>query len=230
MGEAVSSKLLTEIGKVKATILDQTIEKWDTNDFDRSKKFLMEHCQYTDHTINILQVIGTQHTDYQGLTWRKLLRMGKRMSLNHSLYESNPDYYLKTDRKEPSMSFQCIDGGPLLYVEAGNHRTCIAKASFCLTGVFMLHGVELNDYHIDWNLKRIFDEIEKIIESRELSIYIKPINTVVSCEDSDKRIVNQTNCFLDGVRGEQFLSNLKKKSPQTLIADILRRGYEKLFH
>jgi hypothetical protein len=135
----------------------------------------------------VFSVTGTQHADYAGLpTWIRLLEVGKRMPRNLRLFQENPDYYYQDIKKQPSMYYQTVDGKDYYVGADGNHRTAIAKAAFFLDkSKTLLHGVTVNSYIVDYELKAEYDDILKIAKERKLSVYTSVGKTAVSREDGD---------------------------------------------
>lgn len=181
---AQTPRLLKRITEVRPEILQREIKGWDKDEFMKLQPFIYEHYWASHATINIFRVTGTQHPDYIGMSWLDFLGKGKRMSLNHRLYEDNPDYYDSCGKKEPTMYFQSIDGGELYVGQDGNHRTAIAKAIFYLEGDPSLHGVEVNDYRVDWKMKDLYDRVDRIIKGKGLPYHIQPVTKAFGRDDS----------------------------------------------
>ncbi len=78
------------------------------------------------------------------------------------------------------MYYLSIDDGDLFIGADGNHRTCIARFEFYRKGHDILHGVTVDNYHVDWKTKRLFDEFSEEIERKELpySIRVEPETTL----------------------------------------------------
>lgn len=179
-----TNNIIDDIKAVNPDILNRRIEKWDKTEFLKLLPFVKEHYWHGNASINVFRVTGTQHPDYSGMTWIEFLENGKRMKLNLKLYAENPQYYYETGTKMPTMYFQSIDGGGLYIGGDGNHRTCIAKAAFYLGGHSILHGVNLDNYTIDWDIKRYFDETTVLIRDKRLPYHIEPVATAISRDDS----------------------------------------------
>lgn len=111
--------------------------------------FIVESIWNSEVTINLDQVKGTTHPDYENLNWISLLYRGKRMKRNISELLSNPNYYCTTKKKAPTMSYIRHSDG--YWVDAdGNHRTCIGRFFLHLTDRNpFLHGVEVREVRID---------------------------------------------------------------------------------
>lgn len=176
--------LVDNIKSVNPDILNRKIKLWDKEGFSELQPFIKERFWQDSTSVNIFRVVGTQHPDYAGLTWLEFLEKGKRMSLNLNLFESNPAYYDESKKKEPSMYYQSIDGGELYIADDGNHRTCIAKCAFYLSGNSVLHGITLYDYRIDWELKQIFEDIQSIVTQKRLPYFVSVVSNTVSRDDS----------------------------------------------
>ncbi len=81
---------------------DEKIKSWDRLQFKTEVfPFVKEHRWIDNASIDIFRVVGTQHVDYAGLTWKELLEKGKRMDINLRLYLENPGYYHETTKKQP---------------------------------------------------------------------------------------------------------------------------------
>ncbi len=62
-------------------------------------------------SVNPMELVGTAHPDYIGLSSLDMLTAGKRMdSINLPLLSKNPEYYLETTKKEPVMNYARVDG------------------------------------------------------------------------------------------------------------------------
>lgn len=102
-------------------------------------------------SVDLSRVIATTHPDYAGSTWGDLkprpvgprAETMKRQSLNLSLLEQNPDYYLSRDEKE-HWSFYRL--GDQYIIETGNHRTIYARFFLAANGLApRVHGVSVCD-------------------------------------------------------------------------------------
>jgi hypothetical protein len=136
--------------------------------------FVVEEKTYPYGKISPLEVVGTYHPDYQGLTWEEFLYKGKRMKLNFDLLKHNPDYYFSDEIKLPLMSFIRINGR-LFVRDDGNHRTAIARLLFTLIGEpeRPLQGVLLVEIRIDTSL---YEEYKKFVSLlKELNPKIPPV-------------------------------------------------------
>ncbi|MHB8281947.1 MAG: hypothetical protein ACYDDE_03965 [bacterium] len=179
--------LYSEIKAADPEILNRKIERWDDLNFTQLEPFVKEMLWRDNTSINVFSVVGTQHADYAGLpSWTKLLEVGKRMPRNLRLFQENPDYYYQNTKKQPSMYYRTIDGKNYYVGADGNHRTAIAKAAFFIDkSPVLLHGVTVNSYIVDYELKTEYDEILKIAKERKLSVYISVGKTAISREDGD---------------------------------------------
>lgn len=223
--EIENMELVQQAIEAKPEVLDKEILAWDKNEFVKLQPFIKEHYWAGNATINIFRVAGTQHPDYIGMTWIEFLQKGKRMGLNLRLYERNPGYYNEHSKKDPTMYFQSIDGGELFIGQDGNHRSAIARAAFYFGGDPNLYGVEVNDYRIDWALKKAYEDLRDAITERRLPYYIEPVTKLVKREDTggwmlDRyqpriRVINakkgeDKELDLEGIKS--FASRIKKKN------------------
>ncbi len=159
--------------------------------FQTTQQFAARHYWIAAGSINIFRVVGTQHPDYIGRTWREFLEQGKHMPANHALWEGNPGYYRETAPKKPGMAYVSLDGldwfvgsadGPLL--ECGNHRTCIARFIFSTEGRTTLHGVTLSDWRVDANFLAAYRAIESLIHTQHYGWRVKHKSVLVRREDT----------------------------------------------
>jgi len=128
--------------------------------------YCTEHYWSNNESINVCNVVGTAHPDYIGLTWSEFIHVGKRMKLNLSLLQTNPQYYLNKESKKPSMYYVEIDGK--LYVDGdGNHRTALSKFFHTFNGTNpTLHGVIVKKYKIDNVLKEFIESTNKTLKEK----------------------------------------------------------------
>ena len=179
------NNLLNEIKSANPDILNQQIKSWDDLRFNQIEPFLVEKRWEDSTSVNVFSVTGTQHPDYAGLnSLIRLLEVGKSMYLNLPLFKQKPEYYFEKIKKIPSMYYLSINGGEYYIGADGNHRTAIAKAAFFLdeTDGF-LHGVTLNSFKADLELKKCFENINETVKKRNLSLYVTVETKTVSRED-----------------------------------------------
>jgi hypothetical protein len=172
------------IAKVEAmdSVLNNTIEPFP--DIDSLKPFAVS-CYWTGTKIvNVFEVVGTAHPDYIGATWITMLRLGKRMrSINLPLLQENPGYYFDISEKSPEMYYTRINDR--LYISGeGNHRTSIAKALFSFLGLQNFGAVKYEEYQVDEEGLRIFQEVGRMIREKTLPIDIRPLKENNKREDT----------------------------------------------
>lgn len=164
---------------------NEILSLWNETNFLELQPFIKEHYWCGNASVNVFRVVGTRHPDYANNTWLHVLMNAKRMNnINIPLYCSNPGYYQETCAKDPYMHYQSIDGGDLFIGNEGNHRTTIARFDFYKKGITNLHGVFLDDYKIDWEFKKIYDEANTIIREKGLRIYISLNKSIVERQDT----------------------------------------------
>lgn len=144
---------------------DQVIEKAMPHQLQED--FVVKKTWYTYGSVNLLQVRGTLHPDYAGMTWRELLQNGRRMSGNLKLFRENPTYYTELQDRLPGMQFLFING--IGYVsEDGNHRTCIGKFFLAGQNSPFLHGVRFSEYVWDMHILKLFKSIQNKLATLHL--------------------------------------------------------------
>lgn len=167
--------LVKRVLKEKPEFANHIIEEFDENMFAEMRNFATLEYWCDNDSINVFDVVGTRHPDYQGMSWLDFLQYGKRMVHNLSYFEANPGYYLKDERKFPQMSFIRVNGRT--YVDDdGNHRTCIARFFFYFRGDRTnLHGIKLKEYVIDQSVWSIYLHLKNLLNSKKLyHIEVKP--------------------------------------------------------
>ncbi|TXF11205.1 hypothetical protein [Pelomicrobium methylotrophicum] len=157
---------------------------WDEDAFRAVEPFVVEKYWSGQHSINVFEVVGTQHPDYQGMTWLEFLQQGKRMRQNLALQESNPDYYLEDAVKLPTMYYVAIDGSGWYVAGDGNHRTCIARFMFHRMGRTMLHGVNVESYRTDRHAAEVFRALREMITRKGLPLLAEPYREKLSRDDT----------------------------------------------
>lgn len=129
---------------------------WDDHKLRLHGGFLRRHYWTDQGSINVFCIKGTEHPDYQGLTWHDFLHRGKRMDRNIPMLERNPGYYLETERKKPSMYYNSYNGIDWYIGADGNHRSGLARFLFHEREMTYLHGVHLSHYEFDEPLLAVY--------------------------------------------------------------------------
>lgn len=133
---------------------DQVIEACKLIDADASQ--FVTSCYWSDQaSLNLLDVCGTTHPDYAGMTWREFLAKGRRMEGNLLAFRHNPAYYTEALQRLPSMYFHKIDGKTFV-AEDGNHRTCIGRFYLYAQESPYIHGVNLVETVVDWHFLALY--------------------------------------------------------------------------
>lgn len=233
MEKNMINDLLSEIKSVNPDIFNQPIKSWDDLGFNQIQPFLTENRWEDSASINVFSVIGTQHPEYAGLpSWIRLLEIGKRMYLNLPLFKQKPEYYFEKTKKIPSMYYLSINSGEYYIGADGNHRTAIAKAAFFLEQTDgSIHGVTLNSFKVDLELKKCFENINETIKKRNLPLYASVETKTVSRKDGDGWMLekyapaiqiqdykkNNYTVLHNAEKAEEFLENIN--------ASIFRRFF-----
>lgn len=74
------------------------------------------------------KIVGSDHPRYSGVSWRKFLSTGKRLSDNLRRFRQNPNYFGET--LQPNSHYghwSLAQIGENYYICEGNHRSIIAK-------------------------------------------------------------------------------------------------------
>ncbi|PIV15564.1 MAG: hypothetical protein COZ20_03375 [Gallionellales bacterium CG_4_10_14_3_um_filter_54_96] len=161
-----------------------TLKAWDENDFRAKQPFVNEKYWSSQHSINVFEVVGTAHPDYQGMCWLEFLEKGKRMRQNLQLQQSNPIYYLDEAVKLPTMYYIEIDNSGWHINGDGNHRTCIARFMFQGLSKTMLHGVNVESYRTDQQAFNAFNRLRIAAAIKNLPWIIESKRKTISREDT----------------------------------------------
>lgn len=161
----------------------EPIRAWDLDAYRAAEPFVVEKSWSARHSIDVFEVVGTAHPDYQGLTWRQFLEAGKRMPLNLALHRDNPGYYLDGSVKLPPMYYIALDDSGWFVNGDGNHRTCIARFFFHGLGRTMLHGVHAESYRTDPYAREVFEALSEFIAAHGLRLRAEPHRKTLSRTD-----------------------------------------------
>lgn len=174
--------LLEIVSKNKPEFADGIMEPFPAEVQKDINDFSSIHSWNACTSIDINEVVGTEHPDYAGKSWLNLLKNGKRMSINLPLLASNPDYYFQISPKEPPMYFKLVNGK--LYIGGdGNHRTCIAKFFLNYKNAYSLGGVTIDEYIIDYHFKSVYEKCVTLIHQKRLPLRYKIIRKPVKRDD-----------------------------------------------
>lgn len=139
---------------------DQVIEKYELCTFPDYHKFVTSEYWANEGSVNVLDVCGTMHPEYAGMTWREFLAKGRRMDGNLKAFVRNPAYYTELVSRLPAIYYHKIDAQTFIGAD-GNHRTCIGK--------FYLYGLD-NPY-----IHRV-QTTESVIDRRFADCYRRLLN------------------------------------------------------
>lgn len=163
---------------------EQRIAAWDEAGFRAAAPFVIDKYWSSQQSINVFEVVGTAHPEYQGLTWAAFLARGKRMRQNLLLQDQHPAYYLSEAVKLPTMSYIALNNSGWHVYKDGHHRTCIARFMFDGLGRAMLHGVWVEAYRTDEIAAEAYRRLQDIIARRRLPILVEPERVTLSREDT----------------------------------------------
>lgn len=162
----------------------QKLLPWDEEQHRKELQFATSYSWSSQQSINVFEVVGTAHPDYIGLSWLEFLEQGKRMRNNVALQESNPDYYLNQEIKQPTM-FYVRTSNTGWYVNGdGNHRTCLARFFFGDLGRTMLHGVTVGEHRIDHHALWVYSWLQDLIAQKGIRLQIEPSKKKLARDDS----------------------------------------------
>ncbi len=212
-----TSDIILEV-KIQNCVLNNAIEPFP--DLKSLEPFCVSYYWCNSESVNVFQVIGTAHPDYIGATWIDMLKLGKRMSLNLGLLAQNPIYYFESKKKEPDMNYTKINDKIYISRE-GNHRTAIAKALFYYTGDTVLHGIDFQEYKIDFSLKENFEKLKKLLFAKFPYIEAKIERKTVKREDT-------AGWFKEYYEITISLINHKKNKTHSIKPSVLNTVLQKL--
>ena len=135
----------------------------DCGDLQQSP-FVIETRFATISSVPVSKIIGSCHPSYCGMTWGDFMTKGERIERRLQQVDEAPDYYYASDKKE-HIGFIKFPNG--YFIEAGNHRSAIAKFLFFLDEKYnqYLHGVCVTEYIFDNDGERLVDELSIIIDA-----------------------------------------------------------------
>lgn len=184
MSNKIESTLLKQACENPPLWAGDILESWSESLYREKEPFVVSHYWTGQGSVNVFNVAGTMHSDYQNGSWLQLLQTGKRMHLNLPLLESNPGYYQETSPKEPMMYFKTWDGIKFYIGDDGNHRTCIARFHFYDQGLTQLHGVTIDHYQVDEVLFQVYQELKRELTEQKLFVLLTPQRELLRREDT----------------------------------------------
>jgi len=161
------------------------LRAWDRDELAGLEPFITAIEWHAATDINLLEVAGTAHPDYAGLSCVELLERGKRMPANLTLAAQNPGYYTAAGPKLPTMDYVGYADGPLFIGGDGNHRTAIASCLLPLDhGIYHLSGVEIRRHRHDAAAAAAFIELATALAHRGLPLHALASRRLLAREDA----------------------------------------------
>jgi len=159
------------------------------NEFLRNvEDFIAKKRLELNSSVDIDEVVGTDHLKYIGYTYLEMLDFGLKMDINIPLFLQNPEYYYDKNRKNPAIYYACFNlpgGDKIAFVDGdGNHRTAIAKVIRAYDKSYTtIYGVVKTTYYIDYEMMNKFLYLK---EETEKSGYTLQINKIEASVKEDK--------------------------------------------
>lgn len=112
---------------------DKKIEEFP---YKSSNEYSSKSTVFENVIVDPIKIVGSDHPNYAGSTWRTFLSTGKRISANICRYEENPFYFgseLQSHSHYGHWTLAQI--GEVYFICEGNHRSLIAKFLACEKGM-----------------------------------------------------------------------------------------------
>jgi len=185
------------------------------------KDFIDVEEYYSNTSIDVFKVVGTNHPNYIGVPWVYMLKVGVRMdNVNLPLLRKNPGYYFEETPKKPPMYYAEIDGKFYIYGD-GNHRTSIAKVLYSYTGHREIHGITLYRFSVDHQRKQLIEELKKVSKVKQVFLDVETERRRIRREDKEgfHRDYFQIDVKVTGKKGKAVRLTTKEELKQ-LINEI----------
>lgn len=196
---------------------DTAIESMNQETYKQPFTRLFGWC--TEGAVNIQRVVGTMHPDYAGMTWRELLRKGRRMDANLKHFHDNPGYYTNVVHRRPSMHIVFIDGKG--YVgEDGNHRTCIGRFYLYPQQTPFMYGIRMSEQFTDMRLLALYERLSRLLPPQ---CTVAPCSQEIRREDGDGWAEHEYALTLR-------LENRRRGYVAELAADEIEEGLLPVLH
>lgn len=146
--------------------------------------FVTKHYWSDEASVNVFNVVGTDHWDYQDKTWLSFLQGGKRMVHNLQKLEDNPDYYLNLSSRHPRIHYYTTDGLQYYVGSDGNHRTCLARFFLFEQAQAYLHRVTVDHFQVDWLFYDLYKRFRQLIIAQQLPYELTATTKTIGREDT----------------------------------------------
>jgi hypothetical protein len=186
--------------------------------------FLESHYWTETGSVNVFQIVGTDHWDYQGKSWLDFLTSGKRMQRNLQALIDNPSYYLEPTFRRPAIRYNTVDGLNFYVGSDGNHRSCIARFFLAEQQISQLYDVTVNHYKVRENFHRIYTGLNQAIKEMKVLVDIYPKRIQAGREDAAGWKIDhyETNLVWHEIQtGEKMTMN--EEQSQDKLNDLLHK-------
>ncbi|MDD5211921.1 MAG: hypothetical protein PHV62_05860 [Sulfuricurvum sp.] len=141
----------------------------DLNEISKSvTPFICEEIYQYDASVPLDDICGSGHPSYSCRTWGYILKGAKKIDKNLVKAIDNPNYYID-HAVASSDAISYLKIRDKYYVEAGNHRTTIAKFLLPAFGMSEINNVTVCEYKIDEVLIKLIDRLNQAIIERGLT-------------------------------------------------------------
>lgn len=143
----------------------------------KQNPFLIETRFASNTSIPVSNIIGSCHPNYPGISWGDFMTKAERIERCIKQADESPEYYYAPDQKV-HIGFLKFSNG--YFIEAGNHRSVIAKFLFFLDDKYnqYLHGVHVTEYIFDKKGELLVNDLINKIDAFG---YKEIINISIEC-------------------------------------------------
>lgn len=214
----------------------EIVKSW--NDYEREiDGFDLKQVHHENATIDVRNVVGSNHGTYVSQPWQYLIFHGKYSSDRLKELSNNPEYYLEEITCERRPNLHKV-GQDLFIVGDGNNRTIIAKFFFYYNqdkiAEPLLRNVILTEHFVDWNSLSIKKEIEFLLTDTRFSHLSLTLITDNFLNSDDHKY--RWHLFNNKLKGEDRSIKLTKDElpsirdalkSDNLLKRVLGLGYSK---
>lgn len=161
----------------------QRILDWEAVFTHEKSAFVTHECWTDSASVNVFQIVGTKHEQYQGKTWLGLLTSGKRMQHNLACLSRNPDYYIHDVDRRPGIYYLTMDGVDFYVGADGNHRTCLARFFLHRVNRTHLKNVTVNHHKVDEAFHALYMDIRQFVRDHRMAVSVEPYRELLRRED-----------------------------------------------
>ena len=184
--QRLSQQLLTCAQQQPPVWANQPVRQWDRTLYRRTRSaFVMREEYSAMASVNVFQVIGYESSTVSAHSWQQWLQAIPETHLTLAMLDSQPDAYLDTAIKTPSLSFYTADGMDFYADRDSLPWVVVARYLFHQNSQRThLHGVTVHHDQVNEHFYHLYGQLQQALDQSALPVRLSAHSRLRYREDA----------------------------------------------